>query len=289
MDAVSRRLTGMTEAEVTNADAKQPDPPHPFQEVALARLMLSDAYRDVAEDAIGGVHTSYDASPHAGGGGYVEEAARLVRRAEEVLRRAAIYEHERGTSWKDIGSALGITKQSAHKRFAEHVDAWRAPLDQPDRVGPDGTPADERIPFGVRYTTDGTVAYEADTAEYTARQLDKWLRKRTEPTDSWADEEHPVSGHLPRHTTTVMLMLTDRVSSQLRHDQMVPDPQAQADICDRRVALYERLLREGGVVPPDIHQWIEKERARAAALRATPGRGVTWDAMFSNQEEETDQ
>lgn len=50
----------------------------------------------------------------------------------------------------------------------------------------------------------------------------------------------------------------------------MPDLQAQADLCDRRVALYERMIREGNTVPAEIHQRIEKDRARAAALRATP-------------------
>ncbi|MFF8289063.1 hypothetical protein ACF068_07515 [Streptomyces sp. NPDC016309] len=72
-----------------------------------------------------------------------------------------------------------------------------------------------------------------------------------------------------------MLLLADGASHCLLEDQLVPNPQAQADLCGRRVALYERLIREGGTVPAEVHQWIAKDRARATALRATPGHGVT--------------
>ncbi|GAB2606577.1 hypothetical protein GCM10027168_44290 [Streptomyces capparidis] len=265
----------MAESDKPSTASPQ-DPPHPYTETALARLMLSSAYREVADFAMGGVPTHYDnAEPPQGQ--YVEEAARLVHLAEEVLRRAVIYERERHTSWEEIGEALGITKQSAHKRFAGDVERWREPFDQPDHLRSDGTPADERIPHHVRYTW-GSTGPEESTAESTARDLEQWLREHTAPSDSWAAEEHPVTGRLPRHSTTAMLLLADRLSSRLLEDQLVPDPQAQAALCDHRVALYSRLIREGDA-PPEIREWIEKDRARAAALRATPGRGVTWDAM----------
>ncbi|MFI9214272.1 hypothetical protein ACIGW7_39855 [Streptomyces sp. NPDC053253] len=267
----------MTETSPTGDVTPEP-PPHPYTETALARLMLSHALRETAECALHGMATGDDASSTVGPGDYVREAARLARLAEDVQRWAAVYERERGTSWEEVGEALNITRQSAHTRFAEHVKKWRAPLDKPEKLLPDGTPDDERIPYGARYAP-GHPRPAYGTAEDTARDLDRWLRQHTGPTDHWDDQENPISGGLPRHSTTSMVMLTQRVSHRLLEDQMVPDPQAQADLCDHRVALYERLIREGGTVPTEIHQWIAKDRARAAALRATPGRGVTWDEM----------
>ncbi|MEV0982337.1 hypothetical protein [Streptomyces sp. NPDC049915] len=116
------------------------------------------------------------------------------------------------------------------------------------------------------------------TAENQAQRLEQWLLQHTGPADHWYGDEHPVTGGLPRHTTTSMLVLTDGVGHRLLHDQLVPDPQAQADVCERRVALYERLSREGDA-PPEAAEWIAKDRARAAALRATPGNGVPWQTM----------
>ncbi|MEU8526453.1 hypothetical protein AB0C77_12775 [Streptomyces sp. NPDC048629] len=261
------------------ADAT-PDPPHPYTETALARLLLSDAYREVAERALGRIGTELDDSNTVGPGDYVREAASLIRLAEYVQRRAVLYERERGTSWEEIGEALDITRQSAHAKFAYHVKEWRAPLDKPDKLNADGTPHDERISYGARYAP-GHPEPAYGTAEETARTLDRWLRRHTDPAYVGASQEHPVSDGLPRHNTTSLLFLADRVGHRLLEDQLVPDPQAQADLCDRRAELYERLIREGGTVPDDIHQWIAKERARAAALRATPGRGITWDEMAS--------
>lgn len=88
---------------------------------------------------------------------------------------------------------------------------------------------------------------------------------------------------------SVMVMLLDRISRQLLDDQLVPDPNRQADLCDRRVALYERMIREGDSVPPEIHQWIAQDRARAVALRATPGHGVPWECMCAALEKGAEQ
>ncbi|MDW8803695.1 hypothetical protein P1P68_02445 [Streptomyces scabiei] len=273
----------MTETEVPTA-AAEPDPAHPYTETALARILLCDAYREVAETALARIPTDSDGSDFTGPGDTVRAAASLLALAEGVMRRAAIYERERGTSWEELGEALGITKQSAHKRFAGAVDTWRAPFDRPARVLPDGTPDDERIPYGVRYAP-GVPKPEHGTAEDHAQGLERWLLQHTGPTDHWHSDEHPVTGGLPRHSTTSMLMLLGSVSARLLEDQLVPDPRAEADVAERRAALYERMLREDTVVPAEIHQWIEKDRARAAALRATPGTGTPWPAAKDNSKE----
>jgi hypothetical protein len=40
--------------------------------------------------------------------------------AEEHLNRAVTAARAAGATWADIGDALGITRQAAHKRFAGH-------------------------------------------------------------------------------------------------------------------------------------------------------------------------
>src|SRR5215211_7484547 len=83
---------------------------------ALARLALSQAARELSDSARHFVPTTSDR--HSQGGMMVEDAARLVSAGQYVLERAVIYERERGRSWETIGEALGITRQSAHERFA---------------------------------------------------------------------------------------------------------------------------------------------------------------------------
>jgi hypothetical protein len=247
------------------------DPPHPFSEKGLARLMLSTAYQEIAETALNGMVPSTGLeSP----GARIESARHLGYLAEEVLRWAVVYERECGASWEDIGDALGpITRQSAHRRFAEQVEQWRAPFDEPETVRLNGTADDPRIPYPAR------------DPDATAENLDQWLRNHTSPRDGWAEEPHPISAHLDRYTTTDAWMMIQNYTGRLLRDQVVPDPQKEADALDLRVALLERLVREGDA-PPEASTWIAQDRARAVALRQTPGHGVTWDEFSSTDSPE---
>ncbi|WP_328665537.1 hypothetical protein OG905_00975 [Streptomyces sp. NBC_00322] len=258
-----------------------PDPPHPYTRTALARLLLSDANREVAESALGRIGTEDDSSSTVMPGDFVREAASLIRLAEYAQRQAVIYERERGTSWEEIGEALGITRQSAHAKFADYVKAWRAPLDEPERLHPDGTPDDRRIPYGARYAPGSAVPANG-SAEKTACTLDRWLRQHSGPADKCADQEHPVSGGLSRLSTIEMALLVGDAAHRMQMDHLVPDPQAQADLWDLHADLSERLIREsqGGPLPKDIHLSVARDRARAKVLRATPGSGVTWDSVI---------
>ncbi|MCX4682562.1 hypothetical protein OG413_46110 [Streptomyces sp. NBC_01433] len=250
---------------MTTNEAPPADPPHPYTETGLARLMLSDAYRETADFALGGISPGADS--HARPGEFAEQALRTLRRAENALRWAVVYERERGTSWDDIGDALGpVTRQSAHRRFADVVEQWRAPLEDPESVRLDGTPEDPRIP------------YPASAPEEGATSLDRWLLAHSAPYDSWAEGEQPVSGYLERHSTTSALIATRKYTERLLKDQMVPDPQKEADAADFHADLLERLVREGEA-PPVATEWITKDRVRAKALRQTPGHGVTWEDM----------
>ncbi|MGA4979291.1 hypothetical protein [Streptomyces cinereoruber] len=270
----------MTETSPTGDVTPEP-PPHPYTEKALARLMLSYALHETAEAALSGMATGDDASSMVGPGDYVREAARLTRLAEDVQRWAAVYERERGTSWEEIGDALGITRQSAHAKFAEHVKAWREPLDNPERLHPDGTPDDRRIPYGARYAPGSAVSTNG-SAEKTAGLLDEWLRRHAD----WADQEHPVSGGLPRRSTIQMVLLVGYAADRMRREQLVPDLQAEADLWDLRVDLQERMIREseqdGTPLPVGFHQSLASDRARAKALReARDYDSVAWDKVVN--------
>lgn len=241
------------------------NPPHPYTEAGLARLMLSHAYQETAAYALGGI--SPRADKHAEPGEFIEQARRLKREAEDVLRWAVVYERERGTSWDEIGEALGsIRKQSAHRRFVEQVNEWREPLDNPEAVRLDGTAKDQRIP------------YPASDPERAASHLDQWLLDHTTETEPCHDSAQPVSQHLERETTTMAVMRVTNYTAWLLKEQMVPNPHLQADSMDRRADLMERLAREGGGTS-EMPQWIVRDRARAAALREIPGTGVPWEAM----------
>ncbi|MGW7314825.1 hypothetical protein [Streptomyces sp. NPDC054865] len=250
-----------------------PEPDHPYTRAARARLMLSDGYRETAETALSRVGTQDDSSDTVAPGDFVREAAELIRLAEHAQRRAVVYERERGTSWEEIGDALGITKQSAHARFAEYANEWSEPFDKPERRHPDGTADDRRIPYGVRYSPNTSVPANG-SAEKTAAALDQWLRRH----EGWADQVDPVSGSLPRYSTLEMSLLVGDAAHRMRIDQLVPDPYAEADLWEFHAELRERMIRESerGGLPLhhaiDYPQEAARSRARAAALREAADR-----------------
>jgi hypothetical protein len=119
------------------------DTTHPRR--ALARLALSNAYREAADFASGGVPTVSDefGDPYD----YVDHAARLVAMAQDVLARAVVYARERGGRWGDIAEAVQSTAEQARDQYAALVDQWEDALNRPwERSGrflasrmPDGT------------------------------------------------------------------------------------------------------------------------------------------------------
>lgn len=66
----------------------------------------------------------------------LEAAAREYNRAGQRLAKTVAAAKAAGASWADIGRAVGISRQSAHERWADKP----APVDagEPERRPPDG-------------------------------------------------------------------------------------------------------------------------------------------------------
>jgi hypothetical protein len=143
-----------------------------------ARIALSVAARLVSDHARGLVLADDRGS---GAGEIVERAVQLVDQARGVLERAVVYERERGASWQDIGAALGISRQTAHERFAEVERRWQDALRRPYAEAGPGNELGLRLPEG------------AEDPERWGRQLDAWVIRHREHTDVDTGE-HPVSG-----------------------------------------------------------------------------------------------
>jgi hypothetical protein len=58
----------------------------------------------------------------------IEAAVEAHGAAVDLLRAAVVASHEQGLSWSQIGLGLGVTKQSAHERFAQDVGEFRRAL-----------------------------------------------------------------------------------------------------------------------------------------------------------------
>ncbi|AKH86175.1 hypothetical protein AA958_32590 [Streptomyces sp. CNQ-509] len=85
----------------------------------------------------------------------------------------------------DRRAARGITRQSAHERYKAAVDEWQLSLVEPyEQAAPGYRPA--RIHEAALEPTR------------TGQQLDEWARAHV---PAARDDEHPVTGHLPRLST----------------------------------------------------------------------------------------
>ena len=149
-----------------------------YSHAARARLALSVAAKGVSDEARGLVSAD---DRGTGAGEIVEWAVQLVDDARAVVDRAVVYERERGASWQTIGAAIGISRQTAHERFAEVERSWKDALGRSDAAaGPGGRRA-QGLPAG------------AEDPEGWGRHLDQWVIRHREPGDLDTGE-HPVSG-----------------------------------------------------------------------------------------------
>lgn len=187
-----------------------PIPPSPADithpRLALARLALSSVAADVSESAAGIVPTVSDnfARPYE----FVEDAARVVSAAQEVLVRAVVYARDAGGSWNDIAEALGTSVDEVQLLFDEAIERWEDALNRP--LERSGRYLTSRLPDG---------AAEPDlTADY----LDRWCAQQLQPSTGARHNAHHqgiddrmVSAKLPQHTTLTELTSVLRTGQYL--------------------------------------------------------------------------
>src|SRR5262249_43205508 len=139
-----------------------PRPPNPYSRAGLARLVVSDQARDVADQATGLAVTVYDGGRACS---RLEQALQLRAAADELVAAAVAYGGERAASWADVAEVLEATKQTAHERWAPVEREWRDGLVDPLRDQPGGQ---------LRYLAVPAAAYEP---EKYAAALDAWVLK----------------------------------------------------------------------------------------------------------------
>ncbi|AVI00054.1 hypothetical protein C5L38_33795 (plasmid) [Streptomyces sp. WAC00288] len=59
-------------------------------------------------------------------GDLLRDALNIARRAQQLVDAAVIAERERGTTWDQIGAAVGTTRQAAHERWRNEMRSWAA-------------------------------------------------------------------------------------------------------------------------------------------------------------------
>src|SRR5205823_311872 len=136
-----------------------PDVDSPYTADTRARLVLSVAARHLSDFAreLVSIHGE-GATPD---GAMFADALRLLSLAEQVVEWTAVYERLAGTGWPVLGEVLGMTKQSAHERYAEAEKRFRQALAEPETTNELGMPYN-RLPAG------------ADDPDQWAAELDRW-------------------------------------------------------------------------------------------------------------------
>jgi hypothetical protein len=225
-----------------------PDPEadrYAYTHAALARLVLSYEMRDLAKRAMSEVPTGSDG--YAEPGEHVGSALDLVEQAQKALTAAVLYERTKGTSWEAIADQLDVRKQSAHERYRDAEQQWRAALHEPRLTHPDG-----------QFSTL-VLHYAAYQPTEVGQDLDKWA-------EELGFDEHSVTGNLPHLSLLEELnQVLDGLNYLYRDMSTVPEPAARARLLDRKAALLDRMAVEEG--RPDAVLQAAEARALAAQLR----------------------
>lgn len=227
-----------------------------YSRASLARLALSEQASALADMARGLVPTTSDA--HARDGELVSVAAPLAVTARELLTLAVVYERTKGTSWEQIGVALGITRQAAHERYAPavrdfHERVLRAWL-QPERAGEVLATSDHLAQLVARLSTWVAAHGELDEIDHGDQPIAAGLQ----PMDT-AERATLIS----QASALLLDMPTDpAVDDRQRHD-------LEIGLCRRKIELYEDMAAEAPG-DTDVLQDLAGARARLTELQAGP-------------------
>ncbi|MGO9959160.1 MAG: hypothetical protein ACLP50_24860 [Solirubrobacteraceae bacterium] len=203
-----------------------------YTSARLARLTHADAAHELSERLVS--LTSTYADGHGHGAFLTEETAGVLSGAHELLAAAVVADRLRGASWSDVGESLGITKQSAHERFAEAEREFRDALLFPHR----------QPEHGLGYTVAPYAVVEPDRVR---ERLDAWVIEHQRSSGPNRDEPSPVTRGLQamRDTWTIdrtgqvlelaTALIDDRLPAGVTHEQ------AERRLAELKVELYEAM------------------------------------------------
>ena len=117
-----------------------------YSHLTWARLALSAAAKGVSDQARGLVSADDRGS---GAGEIIERAVQLVDDARAVRARAVVYERGSRVRRGRPSAAIGISRQTAHERFAEVERRWKDPLRGPDGEAQPGGRRAAGLPAGA--------------------------------------------------------------------------------------------------------------------------------------------
>ena len=203
------------------------DGPPPITEASRARVALSAEAARVSDAAAAFVPVHPGEMDPSGAAGavsteWVAEADVLLSAARRLLEAAVVFAKVGGRSWAQVGSALGVTAQSAQERFKPAVR--------------------EFVDSGVEQSAAATGTGFGDP-EAVARELDGWVSARPREVGGPDPGAAAVSGQLARMTPQAELRwLSDLLFLLWGKDHARPvSREATMRITARQVALWEQI------------------------------------------------
>ena len=216
----------------------------------------------------------------------VRQAQQLVLTANAVLDAAVVAERARGTSWEEIGDALGITRSTAHGRFRRAVDAFAALESEIDaeldaRLNLEKSWETVRDHAAARAVRDNLVLLSAQMSravdsesmpaplDRTQRRAgtalsDQMITHRAGPTytgsgNQWSLQAHDASGALPRDAESPLASDDERlrvIPYTTRNFLLTAAMMAGADeeVLYCTLQALARLLDEDSVPPRQLKQ-----------------------------------
>ncbi|WP_181764427.1 hypothetical protein [Streptomyces albidus (ex Kaewkla and Franco 2022)] len=126
--------------------------PGPLSPRDEARLAHVGTLLGLVEAALKQVPVTPD--PDTEPGALLSAALQIKKRAAQLVSTAVVAERERGTSYAVLGHVAGMSRQSAHTKWAKELDAWA-------RTGRTRKPPENRTPLQV------AVIYEPSVPAWT--------------------------------------------------------------------------------------------------------------------------
>jgi hypothetical protein len=238
----------------------EPDDTAPWTDATRARLAVSMAAQELADSLAGWVPISPNELSTSGSrrrsstldATSMDDAERLRSMIDSFIVAVAVYEVIAGATFEMIGEDLGISRQSAHARYADAVADFKARLAEPYGVHERTGMRFKRLPPG------------ADDPDYWGPRLDAWYRQHRRDSDPHQGE-HPVTGGMTRLHPHLELMDLQARRYALMTKHILPPAEEILPIAERELVLWKQM----GAAGHDVDESVERMQRQITELRAT--------------------
>ena len=213
----------------------------------LSRLAYSYANHDLSDAASRLVPTISD--DQLASGELLSRALALRSIADDAILLAVVCERERGSSWRQLGDAIGVSRQTVHERYATAVEDMNERMLFPLRQGAADEPDRWVCPGGL------------EAPDRTVRVLDAWVERDREQREP---DSHEVSAGLTHGADT---WVADAVARRAQLADRLRSGSLPAGVSERTV---RRMLLDADICSRLGRHIADSERGAVITLDGRP-------------------